>query len=123
LQPAESLAKLLEIRVGPPADALDRFEAAWNRLAEGSAVRTLRILTVASLPLALKVLTAARWALLEKLKDAGPSSVYRLAKLLERDYKNVHQDVSELLAVGLIARDAKNQVVVPWDAVRMELRL
>jgi predicted transcriptional regulator len=117
------LAKLLELRVGPPADALDRFEAAWNRIAEGKAVRPYYVLTVADLPLCLKVLTGARWALVQKLKESGPISVYRLAKDSGRDYKNVHQDVSQLLDLGLLARDAKNQVMVPWDAVRMELRL
>ena len=29
------MARVLELRLGPPGDALDRFEAAWNRAAEG----------------------------------------------------------------------------------------
>ena len=60
-------SRALELRVGTAGDALDRFEAAWNRVAEGRAMAPLRVLTVASLPLLLKALTPARWGLLEGL--------------------------------------------------------
>ena len=48
---SSATSKQLEIRVGPAADALDRFEAAWNRAAEGRAARPLEILSFADLPL------------------------------------------------------------------------
>src|SRR5262249_18171597 len=114
--------KRLEIRVGPPADALDRFEAAWNRLAEGGAVKTWRVLSVADLPLLLKTLTPARWALIENLRERGPCSIYELAKRLGRDYKNVHTDVSQLARLGLLERK-KGGIELAWDAIRAELRL
>jgi len=117
----ESLAKVLELRVGPPRDALDRFEAAWNRLAEGRAT-SLRVLTLRDLPLLLRTLTPARWALLERLAREGPLSVYQLAKRLERDYKNVHTDVAQLARLGLIERRGDG-VAAAWDKVRAELSL
>jgi predicted transcriptional regulator len=113
----------LELRVGAAGDALDRFEAAWNRLAEGRAVAPLRVLTVQSLPLLLKTLTPARWSLLERLGREGPVTIYELAKRLERDYKNVHTDVTQLAALGLIERRADGAIAAAWDAVRAELRL
>jgi predicted transcriptional regulator len=116
------LAKLLEIRVGPPGDALDRFEAAWNRAAEGRKVSPLRVLTLQDLPSFTRALTPARWQLVERLKKEGPISIYELAKRLERNYKNVHTDVSELVKVGLIEKNGKTEVGVAWDAVRAELR-
>jgi predicted transcriptional regulator len=116
------LAKVLELRVGPPRDALDRFEAAWNRVAEGRAVTTLRVLTLRNLPLLLRVLTPARWALLERLAKEGPLPVYQLAKRLDRDYKNVHTDVAQLSALGLIERRGDG-VAAAWDKVRAELSL
>jgi len=116
------LARVLEIRVGPPGDALDRFEAAWNRVAEGRKVSPLRILTLQDLPSLTRTLTPARWAILERLKSAGPCSIYELAKRLERNYKNVHTDVTELVKLGLIERSGKTEVGVAWDAVRAELR-
>ena len=49
--------------------------------------------------------------------------MYALAKLSQRDYKNVHTDVARLTALGLIEKSAENLVRVGWDAVRAELRL
>ncbi len=115
--------KVLEIRVGPAADALDRFEAAWNRRVEGRPVRTLHVLTVADLPLLLKTLSPARWTLLEALRGAGPLSIYELARRLGRNYKNVHTDVTQLAALGLIERSSDNRVLVPWNLLRAEWSL
>jgi predicted transcriptional regulator len=114
------LNKVLEVRVGPATDALDRFEAAWNRRAEGRPVRTLHVLTVSSLPLLLKTLSPARWVLLELLRRAGPMSIYELSKRLSRNYKNVHTDVTQLAALGVIERTSDNRVLVPWDVLRAE---
>jgi len=116
------LAKVLELRVGPPRDALDRFEAAWNRVAEGRPTGTLRVLTLRDLPLLLRTLTPARWQLLERLAKDGRLSVYQLAKRLERDYKNVHTDVAQLLRLGVLERNGDG-VAVPWDLLRAELAL
>jgi len=116
------LAKVLEIRVGPPGDALDRFEAAWNRVAEGRKISPLRVLTLPDLPAFTRTLTPARWVTLEKLKSEGSCSIYELAKRLGRNYKNVHTDVTELTKLGLIERNGKTEVGVVWDVVRAELR-
>ena len=117
------MSKVLEIRVGAAADALDRFEAAWNRRAEKQATRTLCVLTLTSLPQLLKTLSPARWTLLEALRRAGALSIYELAKRLRRDYKNVHTDVTQLAALGVIERAGDNRVLVPWDVLRAEWSL
>jgi predicted transcriptional regulator len=122
LRPEGVLAKALELRVGPPRDALDRFEAAWNRVAEGRAMAPLRVLTLPDLPSLLRTLTPARWELLERLAKEGPLSVYQLAKRLARDYKNVHTDVAQLAGLGLIERE-EGGVAVAWQRVRAELAL
>jgi predicted transcriptional regulator len=116
------MPRKLEIRLGPAGDALDRFEAAWHRVQEGRALRALEVLSFENLPLALRTLSPARFLLLQKLRAEGPLSIYELAKRLGRDYKNVHTDVTQLAAIGLIEkRDAL--VAVPWDLLRAELRL
>ncbi len=117
------MPKRLEIRLGPAGDALDRFEAAWHRVAEGRAMRPLEVLSFQDLPTLAKTLSPARWALLQKLHGDGPLSIYELAKRLERDYKNVHTDVTQLAAIGLIERDTDGLVSVPWELLRAELRL
>jgi predicted transcriptional regulator len=113
---------VLELRVGPPRDALDRFEAAWNRITEGEPVRTYRVLSLEDLPAVTKCLSPARWALVKSLRDGGACSVYELARRLGRNYKNVHGDVAALLEAGLVERTEEGTVGVPWDAVRAELR-
>jgi len=46
-----------------------------------------------------------------------------LAALLQRDYKNVHQDVCILEDSGLIARDDKNHVMAPYEKLTIVLPL
>jgi predicted transcriptional regulator len=117
------MPRRLEIRIGAAADALDRFEAAWNRVQEGRAMRPLEVLSFENLPVLLKTLSPARWTLLQKLRTEGPLSIYELARRLERDYKNVHTDVTQLAAIRLIQRSESGQVAVAWDLLRAEFRL
>jgi predicted transcriptional regulator len=105
--------------VGDARDALDRFEAAWNRRTEGRS--PLSVLSLMDLPLLLRTLTPARWELLDRLREAGPLSIYQLAKRLKRDYKNVHTDVSRMVEIGLVEKGDDGRVSVPWDVVRAEL--
>jgi predicted transcriptional regulator len=117
------MPRKLEIRIGPAADALDRFEAAWNRVAEGRAVKRLEVLSFANLPLLVKTLSPARWQLMQRLRADGPLSIYELAKRLARNYKNVHTDVTQLAAIGLIERREDGAVAVVWDLLRAEFEL
>ena len=117
------MSKKLSVRLSSREDALDRFEAAWHLASGRAAPAPLAVLSFADLPLLMKTLTPARWDLLKRLAKAGPLSVYALAKLLGRDYKNVHTDVSALLNLNLVQKDAEALVHVSWDAVRAELRL
>jgi len=116
------MPKTLDVRVSAPADALDRFEAAWHLASGRTPPAPLAVLAFADLPLLLKALTPARWALLAQLKQSGPVSVYALAKSLGRDYKNVHTEVARLAELGLIERRGAAAVAVSWDAVRAEFR-
>ena len=118
-RPVATSAKRLELRVSGPGDALDRFEAMWN---QGRSAMPVEVLSFADLPLMLRTLTPARWALLEALRQKRATSVYELAKRLGRDYKNVHTDVAALAALGLVAKDADG-LKVPWQAIRAEFRL
>lgn len=117
------MSKTLYVRISTREDALDRFEAAWHLASGRKPPAPLALLSFADLPLLAKTLSPARWDLLKRLKAAGPLTIFALAKLLGRDYKNVHTDVAQLGALGLIEKSADNLVQVDWDAVRAELRL
>ena len=117
------MSKTLYVRVSSRADALDRFEAAWHLASGRPPPAPLTILSFADLPLLMKTLTPARWDLLKQLKAKGPATIFALAKLLDRDYKNVHTDASRLLELNLLEKNQEGQISVPWQAVRAELRL
>lgn len=117
------MPKTLYVRVSAREDALDRFEAAWHLASGRPAPEPLSVLSFADLPLLMKNISPARWDLLKRLKKAGPLAIFALAKLLERDYKNVHGDVSRLVELNLVEKNEDGQVSVPWQAVRAELKL
>jgi predicted transcriptional regulator len=116
-------SKVLELRVGAVGDALDRFEAAWNRHAEGGKPVSLSVLSFGDLPRLLGTLTAARWALLKSLREKGAASIYELAKRLGRDYKNVHTDVSKLIDLGLVERRPEGSIATAFDIVNARFEL
>jgi predicted transcriptional regulator len=64
-------------------------------------------------------LTPARVDLLDILRRVGPCSVYALAKAAERNYSNVHTDVTRLEELGLIERTDEGRVSVPYESVEI----
>ena len=120
---SSAMSKTLYVRVSAREDALDRFEAAWHLATGRKPPAPLAVLSFADLPLLMKNISPARWDLLKRLKKAGPLTIFALAKLLERDYKNVHTDVARLVELNLIEKGEDGQIGVPWQAVRAELKL
>ena len=68
-------------------------------------------------------LTPARLDLLDTLRRVGPCSIYALAKAAERNYSNVHTDVSRLEELGLIERSEDDAISVPFESVEILVRL
>src|SRR3990170_7197485 len=68
-------------------------------------------------------LTPARLDLLDTLRRTGPCSVYALAKAAERNYSNVHTDVSRLEELGLVERAQDGTVSVPFDSIEIRFPL
>ena len=68
-------------------------------------------------------LTPARLDLLDTLRRVGPCSVYALAKAAERNYSNVHTDVSRMEELGLIERSQAGEVLVPYETVEIVVPL
>lgn len=64
-------------------------------------------------------LTPARLDLLDVLRRVGPCSVYALAKASERNYSNVHTDVSRLEELGLVERSEDGAVFVPFESIEI----
>jgi predicted transcriptional regulator len=49
--------------------------------------------------------------------------MYALAKTANRNYSNIHTDVSRLLELGLIDRSEDGLVSVPFDAIEIRFPL
>ncbi len=73
-----------------------------------------------------KVLTEKRLELLKTIKDRKPSSIYELARMVNRDLKNVLQDVDYLREIGMVdvTETADKKVpTVGYDVLSLELAI
>ena len=111
--------KTATIRVRDASDALGsvrtRFLSAWKSGKEVGEFFDFES------PYALfRVLTPKRWELIQCLQRSGPLGVRALARALERDVKRVHEDVSALVNIGLVARTEANKLHVPFKEIRAD---
>lgn len=63
-----------------------------------------------------------RMELLHAIKHKKPKSVYQLAKLLNREYKNVYDDVKLLEELGLITKE-NHTVEVDFNKLCIEVAI
>jgi predicted transcriptional regulator len=116
--------KKMGIGIKGTDETAQEFVEAWKRAEAGEpAEEPAERLYFQDLTILLQTLTPRRLDLLKQLHHAGPSSVRSLARLLQRDYKNVHQDVQVLERVGLVVRTADRRVSVPWEKVVASINL
>ncbi|UOG91396.1 MAG: hypothetical protein L3K52_14490 [Candidatus Thiothrix sulfatifontis] len=71
----------------------------------------------------LSVFTPKRWDLLAALREHGAMSIAELARTLQRDYKNVHNDVERLMEWLAIERDASGKIFTPYSEIVVDVHL
>ena len=71
----------------------------------------------------LSVFTPKRWDLLAVLREHGVMSIAELARTLQRDYKNVHNDVERLMEWLAIERDANGKIFTPYSEIVVDVHL
>ena len=71
----------------------------------------------------LSIFTPKRWELLATLREQGAMSIAELARVLQRDYKNVHNDVERLMEWLAIERDAQGKVFTPYAEIVVDVHL
>ena len=91
------------IRIRSLGDALDGFRKTWKALEQCKEVKRQGGTYFTSLEAARKVLTPKRLELLRTIRRESPDSLYRLARLVGRDLKNVQEDVRALAELGLVS--------------------
>ena len=123
--PAKLPAKaILNVRVGEGIGAnLARAQAAMQALRHGKPPKPHFAVGFAEVGQMLAVFTPRRWELIAKLRAAGPMTTAELARVLGRDYKNVHADVAALTEWLAVQRENDGRVFVPWTEIVVDMKL
>ena len=116
-----SRANAAQIHIGSLADMGRRFTSAWNRAAKGEEVDETHV-TFLDLETMLSALSPRRLELLRFVRRHGAANTRELATAIERDYKNVYQDVAALESAGLLLREGR-KLTAPWDELRASVAL
>ena len=95
------MTKTLTIRVKALHEALEGFRTTFKAVAAGQRVARREGVYFASIEAARNLLTPTRLALLRVSRDKRPGSIYELAKLVGRDFKNVQGTSSFSRSMGL----------------------
>ncbi len=114
----------LKIQVTGERKSAQEFIDAWKKAEKGIIPEEpIQRIYFQDLQTLLKILTPRRLELLKSLYDQEPISVRALAKKLQRDYKNVHQDIQALEQIGLVIRTSEKTISVPWGRILAEISL
>lgn len=105
----------IEISVLKPDAALRTFAATWHAAEAGQDM--VPQLTFGTLRALFSAITEKRLELLRHVATHAGLNVRQLAKSLQRDYKNVHTDVSSLLELGLLERGEDGTLSTPYDEI------
>ena len=115
--------QILNVGIATPEESLAHFTKVWNTAAGGKKVKPYNGISFENIAQFAAALTPQRWLLINALKGIGSSSIYALAKKLGRHYKNVHTDVTALVQLSIIEKDAEGKVFVPWDEIDVNMPL
>ena len=118
--------KIRKIRIGIKdiKTALDEFVKTGEAVERGEKVKKETGLYFTSLEAFRKALTPKRLELLHIVKARNPSSINELARMAERDIKNVADDLKYLEQIGLIEKkemDRKTKPVINYDEILLQI--
>jgi predicted transcriptional regulator len=116
--------KRIFVGVKPLDDVLKEAGETFEHLAKGKTVKHKRAIYFASLKDLRRVLTERRLEILKTIRDRKPSSVYELARMVDRDLKNVLQDLSYLAELDIVAISETGVKKVPhfdYDRISIEV--
>jgi predicted transcriptional regulator len=118
------MKKNIRIEIKGERESAQDFVKAWRRAEKGMAPeRPVDRIYFEDLGTLLRALTPRRLEALKTVHANGPMSVRALARVLGRDYKNVHKDMQEMEKIGIVVRDKEGLLLVPWQSIVAELAL
>ena len=108
--------KKIDIGIKGLSESLQDFANTWKKLESGKKVKKHEGIYFDSVDSMRAVLTNNRLLILKTIRERNPKSVYELAKMLNRDIKNVNQDLKMLDEIGLLTLekvDENKKRVIP----------
>jgi predicted transcriptional regulator len=122
--------KTFEIRIKTTEEALKDFAHTFEAVKAGKRVRKREGVYFTSVEAARNLLTPERIKLLTLIHHQGPQSIYQLARICNRDPKNVHEDIKLLERYGILrtrlrTRASRTQRVseVLYDEINLRIPL
>ena len=104
---------VLVVTIGSNEDLYERGLHAIRQLDAGEPVERPATITFANEQQLGEVFNERTYKLLRVIREHEPMSIRETARLVERDVKNVHEELSTLEAVGAIRFDEEGQAKRP----------
>lgn len=117
-------SKTLNVTVGEGLhQAAARASAAMRAVQQGRKPAAYFGVSFSEIGQMLATFTPMRWKLIAALRAAGPMTVAELARHVQRDYKNVHTDIAQLIEWQAVERIEDGRVFVPWTEIVVDMKL
>lgn len=100
--------KKITIEIKPLKNVLGEFAIVFDKVKRGEKVQKSDSIGFENIETFRKFFSQKRLELLSVIKNQQPRSIYELAKLTKREYKNVYDDVSLLESLGLVEKGENN---------------
>lgn len=116
----------LEIRIGERdrtrRETLERIEAAQ----QGESVEERHVLNIERERDVTRVLSEVNLELIRTIAEHEPASMRETAEFVDRDFKEVHGNLTELETLGLIEFEQEGRAkrpIVPYDDIQLDIDL
>ena len=112
--------KKVVVEIRPLKDTLKEFAETYGILKKGKDVNPKHGLGFSDVDMFRKFFSRKRLELLSTIKHEKPKSIYQLAQISHREYKNVYDDVKLFEELGLVVLD-KQSVDVDFNKLFIEV--
>src|SRR3989338_3649711 len=112
--------KKIVVEIKPLKETLKEFAEIYGKLKKGHKIASKRALAFSDVDTFRQFFSQKRMELLKLIKHESPGSIYKLAQLSDREYKNVHDDVALLEKLGLVTKKEHN-LKVEFDKLLVEV--
>lgn len=116
--------RILKIKVGAGVQStLNLAQQAMEQLSIGETPTPYYGVGFKNVSQMLSVFTEKRWDLLAALRENGAMTIAELARTVQRDYKNVHNDVERLMEWLAIEKNEQGKIFSPYDEIIVDVHL